>query len=89
MIARFSGRCLYADKSGCSGIDAGDQIVHDRQQRRSWHTACGPTGVDRKADREYMQGMHEAAESRENKALLGEEAAWEYERRMDELAGDY
>jgi hypothetical protein len=88
MTARRNGPCANAHLSGCAGVRAGDTIVWERGQG-AWHAGCGPTGVDPAGDREYMQGMHEARESREIRQMFGEGAAIEYERRMDELAGDY
>ena len=83
LTAKFSGRCEYSNLSGCKGIKAGDRIVSEGRGH-NWHQGCGPTGVDSRADAEYMRGMVEAQEERFIRNTFGEEAAaqYEYERYM-------
>lgn len=88
MLARRSGSCVYGGLSGCKGIKAGERIIWQRGEG-AWHVGCGPTGVDPAGDAEYMQGMHEARESRFLRDTFGEGAAIEYEMRQDQLHGDY
>jgi hypothetical protein len=55
--AKYAGPCDGAVPF-CDGIKAGDSIVW-AGRGRAWHTAHGPTGVDGRADSEYMAGLND------------------------------
>ena len=88
MTARYKGDCYYSHLSECKGITKGDRIIY-AGRGQVWHPGCGPTGVDSRADNEYMQGRVEAQEARWLRNTFGEAAAIDYELRMDAIHGDY
>jgi hypothetical protein len=88
MKARYAGSCNNTQLSGCSGkVKRGDQIIYDGPGQ-VWHPGCGPTGVDPKADQEYMAGMVQADNYRFTRNLLGEQAAIDEEYANEMRFGD-
>jgi ribosomal protein L27 len=89
IVAKYNGDCHYSRLSACDGIKAGQDIVYARRGM-SWHPGCGPIGVSRHADFEYMQGMVDAQEEQWTRNTLGEVAANQFEmERYFKYGDDY
>ena len=83
MNAKRAGPCAGAVET-CGGINRGDSIVWDTRSRQAWHSAHGVTGVDSRADTEYMAGVADYNAWKANMMIGGEEfaAAEEIAREM-------
>ena len=75
ITARYRSVCQYQHKLNCEGIKPGETIMH-ASRGQSWHPRCqagtvavADTGAhlevdDSVGDRDYLQGMMEAQETR-------------------------